>query len=78
VPRIFFIILVTAIRGMPTPETSFLPGQFRLTILHKEHHDESLGVCELFAQPSDWEADTPPLSYRRPREIVRRQCLGVS
>ena len=49
----FFIILVTAIRGMPTPETCFLPGQFRLTILHKEHHDESLGVCELFTQPSD-------------------------
>jgi len=42
-----FINLATTISGMPTPETSFLPGQFRLTILSKEHHGESLSVCEL-------------------------------
>jgi len=32
---------------MPTPEICFLPGQFRLTILPKEQHGESLTVCEL-------------------------------
>ena len=29
----FFLILVTTISGMPTPEICFLPGQFRLTNL---------------------------------------------
>jgi len=65
----FFIILATANSGMPAPEICFLPGQFRRTILPKEHHGESLGVCELFTQPSNWEADTLPLSYRCPSEI---------
>jgi len=33
VPRnVFFIILATAITGMPVPEICFLPGQFRRTI----------------------------------------------
>jgi len=47
------IILATAISGMPAPEICFLPGQLRLPILPKEHHGESLGVCELFTQPSN-------------------------
>jgi len=55
--------------GMPTPEICFLPGQFRLAILPKEHHGESLIVCELDTQPSNWEADTLPLGYRRRSEI---------
>jgi len=54
--------------GMPTPEICFLPGQFSLTILPKEHHGESLSVCELDTQPSNWESDTVPLRYRRPNE----------
>ena len=54
---------------MPAPEMRFLPGQFSLTILPKEHHGESLGVCELDIQPSNWEADALPLSYRRSGEI---------
>jgi len=54
--------------GMPTPEICFLPGQLRRTILPKEHHGESLSVCELDTQPSNWEADTLPLGYRRPNE----------
>ena len=53
--KCFFIILATAISGMPTPEICFLPGQFRLTILPKDHHGESLSVCELDTQPSNWE-----------------------
>jgi len=64
-----FIILATAISSMPAPEICFLPGQFRLTILPKEHHSESLSVCELFTQLSSWEADTLPLGYRRRSEI---------
>ena len=69
-----FIILATAISGMPTPEICFFPGQFRLTILPKEHHGKSLSVCELDKQPSNWEADTElPL----PQPNLRRQCLGV-
>jgi len=67
--KCFFIILATAISGMPTPEICFLPGQFRLTILPKDHHGESLSVCELDTQPSNWEADTLPLGYRRCSEI---------
>ena len=65
----FFIILATEISGMPATEICFLPGQFRWTILPKEHQGESLGVCELFTQPSNWEAVTPPPSYRRRSEI---------
>jgi len=42
-----FIILATANSGMPAPEICFFPEQFRKTILPKEHHGESLGVCEL-------------------------------
>ena len=37
-------------------------------ILPKEHHGESLSVCELDTQPSTWEADTLPLGYHRPNE----------
>jgi len=58
----FFIILATAISGMPTPEIRFLPGQFRLTILPKVHQGESLSVCELDTQPPNWEANTLPLA----------------
>jgi len=70
VPRnVFFIILATAISGMPAPEICFLPEQFRLTNLPKEHHGESLSVCELDTQPSSWEVDALSLNYRRPSEI---------
>jgi len=70
VPRnAFFTILATAISGMPMPEICFLPGQLRLTILPKVHHGESPRVCELDTQPSNWEADTLPLGYRRRSEI---------
>jgi len=66
---LFCIILATAISDMPTPEICFLPGQFRLTILPKEHYGESVGVCELDTQPSNWEAGALPLGYRRSSEI---------
>ena len=65
----FLLIVATAISGMSTPEICLLPGQFRLTILPKEHHGESLSVCELDTQPSNWEEDTLPLGYRRRSEI---------
>ena len=64
----FSIILATAVSGIPTPEICFLPGQFRPTILAKEHYGESLSVCELDTQPSNWEADTLPLGYHRRSE----------
>jgi len=67
--EMFFTILAMAISGMPTPEICFLLGQFRLTILPNEHHGESLSVCELDTQPSNWEADALPLGYRRRSEI---------
>jgi len=49
----------------------FLTGAvaYRLTILPKEHHGESLSVCELDTQPSNWVADILSLDYRRPSEI---------
>jgi len=72
----FFIILAKAISGMPTPEICFLPGHFRLTILPKEHHGESLSVCEVDTQPSSWEADTTT-GLSPPQRNLRRQCLGV-
>jgi len=48
---LFFFILATAISSMPTPKICLLPVQFRLTILPKEHHGESLSVCESDTQP---------------------------
>jgi len=58
VPRnVFYFILATAISGMSMPEMCFLPGQFRWTILPKEHHGNSLSGRGSNAQPSDWEAD---------------------
>jgi len=63
----FFRILATEISGMTMPEIYVLPGQFRLTILPKEHHGVSPGVCELDTQPSNWEI--LPLGYRRRSEI---------
>jgi len=65
----FFYNSATAISGMPTPEMCFSPGQFRLPILAREHHGESLSVFELDTQPSSWEADTLALGYRRRSEI---------
>jgi len=65
----FFIILATAISGMPTPEICFLPGQLRRTILPKERCGDSLSVGESDTQSSSWEEDTPLLSYRRPSKI---------
>ena len=61
----FFVILATAISGMPAPEMCILPGQFRLAVLP----NESLSVCELDTQPFNWEGDTLSLGYCRPREI---------
>ena len=55
--------------GMPTPEICFFPGQLRRTILPKELYGDSLSVGESDKQPSNCEADTLPLSYRRPTEI---------
>ena len=64
-----FYNLATAISGLPTPEIRFLPGVFRLTILPKERHGESLSVCESDTQPYNWQAETLPMGYRRPREM---------
>ena len=71
----FFIILATAASGMP--EICFLPGQLRWTILPKERYGDSLSAGESDTQPSSWEVDTVPLSYRRPREIFVANAHGV-
>jgi len=69
-----FIILATAISGMPTPEICFLQGQFRLTILPKEHHGESV----------NWTHNLPierrtlyHISLSPPQRNLCRQFLGV-
>jgi len=61
---------------MPTPEIYFIPGQLRRTILPKEHYDESLSVCELDTQPSNWEANTTTGLLPAQKNLLR-QCLGV-
>jgi len=68
---IFFIMVAKAISDMTTPEICFLPGQLRRKILPKERYGDSLSVGEsaTATQPSNWEADTLPLSYCRPYEI---------
>jgi len=50
---LFFIILATPISGMPMPEVCIFPGQFRRTILPKEHHGDSLSGRGSNAQPSN-------------------------
>jgi len=64
-------MVATAISGMTTPEICFLTGQLRRTILPKDRYGDSLSVGEsaTATQPSNWEADTLPLSYRRPSKI---------
>jgi len=58
----FFKILVTAIGGRPKHDLCFLPGQFRRTILPKRRHGNLLSGCGSNTQPSNWEADTQPLT----------------
>jgi len=60
--RFFLLILMTASGGRPKPELCFLPGWLRWTLLPKEHYGNSLSGCGLNTQPSNWEADTLPLS----------------
>ena len=45
--KCFYIILVMAICGMPTPRKRFFPGQCRWTLLPKERHGDSLRGREL-------------------------------
>jgi len=53
VPRsVFFIILATAISGMPTSEICFLPRQVRWTFLPKERYSDSLSGCGPNTQPA--------------------------
>jgi len=59
--------LATAISGIPMPEICFLPGQFRRTILPKEHHGDSLGDRGSNAQPFDLEAGLPSPPQRNVR-----------
>jgi len=51
--NVFFIILATGISGMPMPQICFLPEQFGLIILPKEHHGDSLSSRGSNAQPYD-------------------------
>jgi len=72
-----FQILTTAFSGMPTPEICFFLGQLKRTILPKERYGDSLSVGESETQPSNCEADTLPLGYRRPTEIPAQVLGGV-
>jgi len=78
----FKIILTTAISAMPTPEICFWPGQFRLTILPKEHHGESLclwigrATFQLRGGHSITGLSPPQRNLRRQRVGVRR-CYVV-
>ena len=54
---------MTALGGRPKPELCFLPGRLRWTLLLKKRYGNSLSGCGSNTQPSNWEADTLPLSY---------------
>jgi len=73
----FLITLVMEIGGKPTPEISFLPGQFRWTFFPKEIYGDSLrgrGLNHTTFQLRGgyWTSELSP-----PQRNVRRQCLGV-
>jgi len=72
--KYFFILLMTATSGWPTPEMRFLPEQLRWTLLPKERYGNSLSGRGSNTQASNWEVDTtselPP-----PQRNLRRQCL---
>ena len=59
--------MATAASGMP--EICFFPGQLRRRILPKGRYGDSPSASEPDTQPSYCEANTLPLSYRRPSEI---------
>jgi len=63
---VFLLISVTAIGGRTKCEMRFLSGQLRWTFLLIERYGNSLSGCGLITQPSNWLADTLPLSYCRP------------
>jgi len=73
----FFIILATAISGMPTSEICYLPGQLRRTIFHYERYGDSLSVGESDTQPSNCEGHSST-ELSPPQGNLRRQCLGVT
>jgi len=50
----FFILLMTATSGWPTPEMRFLPEQLRWTLLPKERNDNSLSGRGSNTQASNW------------------------
>ena len=54
----FFAVLFNSDDGRPKPESWFLPGQLRRTLLPKERYGNSLSGCGSNTQPSNWEADT--------------------
>jgi len=68
--------LATAVSGMPAPEICFSPGQFRQTILPKQHHGESLGVCELDTTFQLRGGDSTT-GLSPPQRNLCRQCLRV-
>ena len=51
--------------GRPKSECFLLSGRLRWMVLPKERYDDSFSGRESYTQPSNWEADTLPLSYRR-------------
>jgi len=63
---LFFEFLVTAIGGRSKPESCFLPGRLRWTLLSKDRYSNSLSGCGSYTQPSNWEEDTLPLSSLPP------------
>ena len=75
--EMFFLILATAISGMPTPEIGFSPGQFRLYDL-VQGKPRRVTQC-LWIERTTFQLrgghSTAELSP--PQRNLRRQCLGV-
>ena len=68
---------MTAIGCRPKPGICFLPGRLRWTFLPKDYVD-SLSGRGPNTQPSNWEADTLTLSYRRPNVVEMRSSRSQS
>ena len=59
----FFLILMTAIGGSPWPEFLLLAGAAEVNALAKKRYSNSFSGRGSNSQPSNWWADTLPLTF---------------